>query len=156
MLRSNNTEKEREDRVSNSSNVRVLSWNVTSAIGYSFVLTIVAFIVSVIVKAFYPPSIIGAAPLLDLFTSPAVGIVQLIVLGLMLAFTWPITAVRNELKNARSVALFTTIGYLFFSLLPYAFPGAVGEYPQTFFGLLIASNILNGALAGVLAYKLNV
>ena len=142
--------------MSNSSDIRVLSWNVTSAVGYSFVLTIVTFIVSVVVKAFYPPSTLGAAPLLDLFTSPAVGIVQLIILGLMLAFTWPITAVRNELKNARSVALFTTVGYLFFSLLPYAFPGAVSEYPQTFFGLLIASNILNGALAGVLAYKLNV
>jgi hypothetical protein len=142
--------------VSNSSNVRVLSWDVTSAVGYSFVLTIVTFVVSVIVKAFYPPSTIGVAPLLDLFTSPAVGIVQLIILGLMLGFTWPITAVRNELKNARSVALYTTVGYLFFSLLPYAFPGAVSEYPQAFYGLLIASNVLNGALAGVLAYKLNV
>ncbi|MCI4455437.1 MAG: hypothetical protein JHC23_01795 [Sulfolobus sp.] len=142
--------------MSSNINLRVLSWNVASAIGYSFVLTIVTFIVSVIVKAFYPPSIIGAAPLLDLFMSPAVGIVQLVVLGLMLAFTWPITAVRNELKNARSVALYTTVGYLFFSLLPYAFPGVVTDYPQTFLGLLIASNILNGALAGALAYKLNV
>jgi Na+-transporting NADH:ubiquinone oxidoreductase subunit NqrD len=136
--------------------VRALSWGIAAGIGYSFVLTFVSFVVSAVVKLFYPPSQIGIAPLLELFVSPAVGVVQIIVLGLMWAFSAPVTALRAELTNARSIVTFATVGYLFFSLLPYAFPEAVSQYPQSFVGLLIAANVLNGALAGAVAYKVKV
>ncbi|MGC9106201.1 MAG: hypothetical protein ACP5HQ_07275 [Thermoprotei archaeon] len=140
----------------NSSSVRELSWEMATAVGYSFVLTFVTFVVSAAVKLFYPPSFIGTAPLLDLIISPAVGVIQLIVLGLMWAFVAPTMPLRSELRNVRSVATFTTLGYLFFSMLPYAFPGVISQYPQSFLGLLVVANVLNGAFAGAMAHKFKV
>ena len=132
-----------------SSNIRNVSWAMATGVGYSFILTIIMAIISLIVKAFYPPSQIEIAPLRALFVSPAVGIIQLLILALMVAFASPRLAVRRELLDVRSLAIFTGMGYLFFSLLPYAFPQATSQYPQSFVGLVIAYNILNGAFAGV-------
>lgn len=107
-------------------------------------------IISLLIKAFYPPTLITFSPLVAIIKSTVEGVVQLIVLGLFIAFTYPVrTEVeRFQLSLVRSVALYTTIGYVVFSLLPYAFKV---PYVQTYIGLIIAFNVLNGGFAGTLA-----
>ncbi len=129
---------------------RLLAWNVASAIGFSFILTIVMAIVSLVVKAFYPPTVFEVAPLMSLVKSPASGVVQLIVLGLLISFSLPVGSkvAEGNLRLARKVAIYTGVSYLAFSLLPNAF---VSPYPQSYVGLVIAYNVLNGAFSGTLA-----
>ena len=136
--------------------VRNVSWAMAAGVGYSFILTIVTAAVSLIVKAFYPPSEIDIAPIRALFVSPVVGIVQLLILALLVAFASPRFSVKKELLDIRSLVIFTAVGYLFFSLLPYAFPAATSQYPQSFVGLVIAYNILNGVFASLAASYIKV
>lgn len=129
---------------------RILGWNIATSIGYSFIITVLMALVSLIVKAFYPPTSIQIAPIVALILSPALGVIQLIIIGLLIAFTIPIRSViaQEQLKSVRKIGIYTAIGYLAFSLMPYAF---VVPYIQTYIGLIIAFNILNGAMAGSIA-----
>ncbi|ARM76804.1 hypothetical protein [Acidianus manzaensis] len=128
-------------------NSRDFSWNIAASIGFSFILTIVMVIISLLVKAFYPPSFFSFSPIESLIHSPVEGIVQLIILGLFVAFTYPVrTRVEEQqLLIIRRVSAYTIAGYIVFSLLPYAI---VTPYIQTFIGLIIAFNIINGAIGG--------
>ena len=129
-------------------NSRELGWNVVTGIGYSFILTIIMAIIALLVKLFYPPSGFYLSPILALIYSPAVGIVQLILLGAIIAFSAPIRTrtAREELRSVRKLAIYVGIGYLVFSLLPYAFHV---PYIQTYIGLVIAFNVLNGGIGGL-------
>ncbi|MCY0859281.1 MAG: hypothetical protein OWQ54_02500 [Sulfolobaceae archaeon] len=129
-------------------NSRILSYRIASSIGYSFILTIITAIVSIILKAFYPPFPFNIAPLDLLVISPIEGVIELIVIGLLALFTYPVrsTIERAPLMQARTTAIYTSIGYLAFSLLPYAIRV---PYIQTYIGLVIAFNVLNGITAGV-------
>ncbi|AWR97997.1 hypothetical protein DFR86_10925 [Acidianus sulfidivorans JP7] len=133
---------------------RDFSWNIAASIGFSFILTIVMSIMSLLIKAFYPPSFFTFAPIEGIIRTPVEGVIQLIILGLFIAFTYP---VRTKVEEAqlliiRKVGLFTVIGYIAFSLLPYAI---VTSYLQTFIGLIIAYNVLNGVFGGVVTQILN-
>lgn len=101
-------------------------------------------------KIFYPPTIFSLVPLLSLVKCPALGIIQLIILGLMVAFTYPVrTRVAGEsLMVIRKLSMIAVLSYLLFSLLPVAFKV---DYIQTYVGLIIAADVLNGAFAGVLS-----
>jgi len=103
-----------------------------------------------IVKLFYPPTIFSIVPIISLVKCPALGIIQLVILGLMVAFAYPVrTRVAGEsLLTIRKLAMVTTLGYLLFSLMPLAFHV---EYIQTYVGLIFATDIINGAFAGVLS-----
>ncbi|AEE94790.1 conserved hypothetical protein [Acidianus hospitalis W1] len=103
-----------------------------------------------IVKLFYPPTIFSVIPIVSLIKCPALGIIQLVILGLMVAFAYPVrTRVAGEsLLTIRKLAMVTALGYLLFSLMPLAFHV---EYIQTYVGLVIAADIINGAFAGVLS-----
>lgn len=129
-------------------NSRILSYRIASSIGYSIILTIITAIVSIILKAFYPPFPFNIAPLDLLVISPIEGVIELIVIGLLALFTYPVrsTIERAPLMQARTTAIYTSIGYLAFSLLPYAIRV---PYIQTYIGLVIAFNVLNGITAGV-------
>lgn len=129
---------------------RMLAWNVASAIGYSFILTVVMAVISLIVKAFYPPTAFELAPIMSLLKSPASGVVQLIVLGLLVSFSLPVGSkvAEGNLKQVRKIAVYAGVSYLAFSLLPSAF---TTPYLQTTVGLVIAYNVLNGAFSGTLA-----
>lgn len=131
-------------------NSRILAYDIATAIGYSFVLTIIMAVISLIVKGFYPPSPFDINPIEALIHSPAEGIVQLLILALLIAFTLPArtTLEKFSLVRVRKIAIYTGIGYLIFSLLPYAF---VLPYPQTYVGLVIAYNVLNGVVGGFLS-----
>jgi len=131
-------------------NSRILAYDIATAIGYSFILTIIMSIISLIVKGFYPPTPFEINPIEALIHSPAEGIVQLLILALLIAFTLPVrtTIERFSLVRVRKIAIYTGIGYLIFSLLPYAF---VLPYPQTYVGLVIAYNVLNGTVGGFLS-----
>ena len=134
----------------NKNNSRILAYDITTAIGYSFVLTIIMAIISLIVKGFYPPSVFEISPIEALLHSPAEGIVQLLVLVILIVFTLPTrsTLEKFSLVRVRKIAIYTGIGYLIFSLLPYAF---IVPYPQTYIGLVIAYNVLNGVVCGFLS-----
>lgn len=129
-------------------NPRTLSWTVAAGIGYSFILTVVTSLTSLILKGFYPPFAFSIAPLKSLQESPVEGVVQLLVLLALVLFALPVRSVTlvKELKTARRLATFTAVGFLAFSLLPYAF---TVSYPQTYVGLVIAFNIINGVVAGL-------
>jgi len=131
-------------------NSRILAYDIATAIGYSFVLTIIMAVISLIVKGFYPPSPFEINPIEALIISPAEGIVQILILALFIAFTLPArtTLERFSLVRVRKIAIYAGIGYLIFSLLPYAF---VLPYPQTYVGLVIAYNVLNGVVGGFLS-----
>lgn len=120
-----------------------------AGIGYSFILTIVMAIIGGLVFLFYPLTILSISPLVSLIISPAEGIVQLIVLGAFVAFTLPVKTKTAgvSLIQARKLAIITAIGYLGFSLLPFAFKS---PFPQTYIGLIIAYNVLNGGVSGAL------
>ena len=134
----------------NKNNSRLLAYDIATAIGYSFVLTIIMAIISLIVKGFYPPSVFEIAPIIGLIISPAEGIVQLLVLAILIAFAFPArsTLEKFSLVRVRKIATYTGIGYLIFSLLPYAF---IVPYIQTYVGLVIAFNVLNGVVGGFLS-----
>ncbi|AWS00493.1 hypothetical protein DFR87_02400 [Metallosphaera hakonensis JCM 8857 = DSM 7519] len=129
-------------------NPRALSWAVGAGIGYSFILTIVMALSSLIVKGFYPPFQFSIAPIRSLLVSPVEGVIQLLILAILLLFVLPIRGnlISSELKGVRRLALYTGVGYLVLSLLPYAI--TVG-YIQTYVGLVIAFNIINGVIGGV-------
>ncbi|MBW9141595.1 MAG: hypothetical protein K1T65_07940, partial [Candidatus Aramenus sp.] len=82
---------------------RILAWNVMAAIGYSFILTFVMAVISLIVKAFYPPTVFEIAPIMSLLKSPASGVVQLIVLALLVSFSLPVGSkvAEGNLKQVR-------------------------------------------------------
>jgi hypothetical protein len=128
-------------------NSRDLSWNIAAGVGFSFVLTVIMAITAVAVKLFYPPSIISISPIISLFITPALGIIQLIVLALSVAFVTPIRSnlIVKELGGTRKLGFYTGAGYLIFSILLYAFHV---PYIQTYVGLIIAFNIINGAIGG--------
>ncbi|BFH72962.1 hypothetical protein SJAV_09060 [Sulfurisphaera javensis] len=107
-------------------------------------------IIAGLVFLFYPLTIPSISPIISLIISPAEGIIQLIVLGAFIAFVLPIrTKVAGiNLMQVRKLGIITAIGYLVFSLLPYAF---IVPFPQTYIGLIIAFNVLNGAVAGGVA-----
>jgi len=132
------------------SNSRILAYDIGTAIGYSFILTVIMAVISLIVKGFYPPSPFETNPIEALFVSPAEGIIQFLILALFIAFTLPArtTLERFSLIRVRKIAIYTGIGYLIFSLLPYAF---IVPYPQTYVGLVIAYNVLNGVVGGFLS-----
>ncbi|WP_069284204.1 MULTISPECIES: hypothetical protein [Sulfolobaceae] len=129
---------------------RILGWNVLTGIGYSFILTIIMGVLALIVKAFYPPTVIQISPIASLIISPALGIIQLIVLALFIAFVSPLRSkvAESNLRQVRKIGIYTSLGYLAFSLLPFAF---VVPYIQTYIGLIIAFNVLNGSFGGALA-----
>lgn len=129
---------------------RLLGWNIAASIGFSFILTIAMIISSLIIKAFYPPTLITFSPIIALVKSVAEGIIQVIVLGILAAFTYPIRSKieGSQLLIVRRISLYTIVGYLVFSLFPYAFEV---PYIQTYIGLIIAFNVLNGVLAGGIA-----
>ena len=131
-------------------NSRILAYNMATAIGYSFILTVIMAVVSLIVKAFYPPSVFEIAPIIGLIISPVEGIVQLLILAILIAFAFPArsTLEKFSLVRVRKIAIYTGIGYLILSLLPYAF---IVPYIQTYVGLVIAYNVLNGAVGGFLS-----
>lgn len=128
-------------------NSRDLGWNIAAGIGFSFVLTIIMAITAVAVKLFYPPSVILISPIISLVISPALGIIQLIVLALSIAFVTPIRSnlIAKELGGTRKLGFYVGVGYLIFSILPYAFHV---PYLQTYVGLIIAFNIINGTIGG--------
>lgn len=128
-------------------NSRTLGWNIAASIGYSFILTFLTFIISVIVKFFYPPYALGISPFLLLSTSLGTAIVQLLILLALIAFAFPVrTKIAGiQLLSIRYLSLVTGISYLFFSMLPYAIKT---PYIQTFLGLVIAFNIINGIFSG--------
>jgi len=132
------------------SNSRILAYYIATAIGYSFTLTLILALISLVVKGFYPPSVFVIAPIIGLVISPAEGIIQLLVLALLIAFVFPArtTLEKFSLVRIRKIAIYTGIGYLIFSLLPYAF---IVPYPQTYVGLVIAFNVLNGVVGGFLS-----
>ncbi|QIW24688.1 hypothetical protein EWF20_11470 [Sulfolobus sp. S-194] len=132
-------------------NSRELSWSIAAGIGYSFILTILMGIAYLIVKVFYPPTSFSIIPIISLVESPALGIIQLILLGLMVAFAYPVrTRIAGEsLIIVRKLAIIVAVGYLVFSLLPAAFRV---PYIQTYIGLIIAANVLNGTFAGIVSY----
>ncbi|BFI76728.1 hypothetical protein [Sulfurisphaera ohwakuensis] len=103
-----------------------------------------------IVKVFYPPTSFSIVPIVSLIESPALGVIQLILLGLIVAFAYPVrTRVAGEsLMVVRKLAIIAAVGYLVFSLLPVAFRV---PYIQTYIGLVIAADVLNGVLAGVVS-----
>ncbi|WP_338602384.1 hypothetical protein V6M85_02105 [Sulfolobus tengchongensis] len=131
-------------------NSRILAYNIATSVGYSFILTIVMAIISLIVKAFYPPSPFEISPIEALIHSPAEGIVQILILILLVGFAFPARTQleRLSLIQVRKIAIITAISYLAFSLLPYAF---IVSYPQTYVGLTIAYNILNGVFSGFIS-----
>ncbi|ADX84862.1 hypothetical protein [Saccharolobus islandicus] len=131
-------------------NSRILGYNIATSIGYSFILTIIMAIVSLIVKAFYPPSTFDISPIEAMIHSPAEGIVQILILVILVAFVFPTrtTLEKSSLIQVRKIALITASSYLVFSLLPYAFQVS---YPQTYLGLTIAYNLLNGVFAGFIS-----
>ncbi|QGA53861.1 hypothetical protein GFS03_04345 [Sulfolobus sp. E5-1-F] len=131
-------------------NSRILGYNIATSIGYSFILTIIMAIISLIVKAFYPPSPFEISPIEALIHSPAEGIVQILVLLILIAFVFPSRTVleKSSLIQVRKIALITGLSYLVFSLLPYAF---TVSYPQTYLGLTIAYNLLNGVFSGFIS-----
>ncbi|MBB5254888.1 hypothetical protein [Sulfurisphaera ohwakuensis] len=103
-----------------------------------------------IVKVFYPPTSFSIIPIVSLIESPALGVIQLILLGLMVAFAYPVrTKIEgNSLMVVRKLAIIVAVGYLVFSLLPAAFRV---PYIQTYIGLIIAANVLNGTFAGIVS-----
>lgn len=129
---------------------RRFGWNVGAGIIYAFLLTIVVTVFDLIAKLFYPPFPIVISPLLAIFSYPVLGVIELIVLGLLLVFAYPITvkSLRSELGQTRYLSIFGVIGYLIFSLLPYA---VHAPYLQTFIGLIIVSILFNGLFSGSLA-----
>ncbi len=128
-------------------NSRTLGWNIAAAVGYSFILTFITFVISAIVKFFYPPYALGISPFLLFSTSLGTAIVQLLILFALIAFAFPIrTKIAGiQLLSIRYLSLVTGISYLFFSMLPYAIKT---PYIQTFVGLVIAFNIINGIFSG--------
>ncbi|MEM0374198.1 MAG: hypothetical protein QW281_02215 [Saccharolobus sp.] len=130
-----------------SLNSRILAYNIASSIGYSFVLTIIMAIVSLISKAFYPPFPFSIAPVILLVIAPVEGIIQIIILLILVFFAFPVrtSTEREQLLQIRKLAIISALGYLAFSLLPYAF---IVPYIQTYVGLVIAFNIINGAFSG--------
>jgi len=132
------------------SNSRILAYNMATAIVYSFILTVIMAVVSLIVKAFYPPSAFEISPIVGLLISPAEGIVQLLILAILIAFAFPARSALEKfsLVRVRKITIYTGIGYLIFSLLPYAF---IVPYIQTYAGLVIAFNVLNGVVGGFLS-----
>ncbi|EZQ04932.1 hypothetical protein CM19_08180 [Candidatus Acidianus copahuensis] len=107
------------------------------------------FITSLVVKLFYPPSnLLLISPILALFVIPAEGIVEIVVLAILVIFSYPVrTSVEKEsFLSIRTLAIYAGIGYLVLSLMPYAFKV---PYPQTYIGLVIAFNVINGAIAGL-------
>ncbi|BCS92991.1 hypothetical protein [Metallosphaera javensis (ex Sakai et al. 2022)] len=135
-------------RATSKINPRALSWNVGAGIGYSFILTIIMALSSLILKGFYPPFQFSIAPVKSLIVSPVEGVVQLLILLVLLAFVFPTRGeiISKELKNVRKLAIFVVVGYLILSLLPYAITTG---YIQTYVGLVIAFNIINGVVGGV-------
>ncbi|WP_048099860.1 hypothetical protein [Candidatus Acidianus copahuensis] len=130
-------------------NSRQMSYSVATGIGYSFIITIIMFITSLVVKLFYPPSnLLLISPILALFVIPAEGIVEIVVLAILVIFSYPVrTSVEKEsFLSIRTLAIYAGIGYLVLSLMPYAFKV---PYPQTYIGLVIAFNVINGAIAGL-------
>lgn len=107
-------------------------------------------IVSLIVKAFYPPSTFDISPIEAMIHSPAEGIVQILILVILVVFVFPTRTnlEKSSLIQVRKIALITASSYLVFSLLPYAFQVS---YPQTYLGLTIAYNLLNGTFAGFIS-----
>jgi len=132
------------------SNSRILAYDIAIAIGYSFVITIIMTVISLIVKGFYPPSPFEINPIEALMHFPAEGIAQFLILALFIAFTLPARTIleRFSLIRVRKIAIYTGIGYLIFSLLPYAF---IVPYSETYVGLVIAYNVLNGVVGGFLS-----
>ena len=130
-------------RATSKINPRALSWSVGAGIGYSFILTIIMALSSLILKGFYPPFQFSIAPVRSLVVSPVEGVVQLLILIVLLAFVFPIRGeiISKELKNVRKLAVFVVIGYLVLSLLPYAI---TTTFIQAYIGLVIAFNIING------------
>ena len=130
-----------------SLNSRILAYNIASSIGYSFVLTIIMAIVSLISKAFYPPFPFSIDPVILLVIAPVEGIIQIIILLILVFFAFPVrtSTEREQLLQIRKLAIISALGYLAFSLLPYAF---IVPYIQTYVGLVIAFNIINGAFSG--------
>ncbi|BCU70864.1 hypothetical protein [Stygiolobus caldivivus] len=128
-------------------NSRELGWNVLTGIGFSFVITIVMAILAGIVKLFYPPTDISISPIISIFQSPALGIIQIIMLAGIIAFVTPVRSkvIREELGGIRRLGIYVGVGYLIFSILPYAFHV---PYPQTYIGLIIAFNVINGFVGG--------
>ncbi|MEM3359040.1 MAG: hypothetical protein QXK17_08775, partial [Metallosphaera sp.] len=61
-------------------NPRALSWSIGAGIGYSFVLTVIMALSSLIVKGFYPPFEFSIAPIRSLIVSPVEGVVQVLIL----------------------------------------------------------------------------
>jgi len=131
-------------------NSRILAYDIATAIGYSFILTVITAVISLIVKGFYPRSVFEINPIEALIISPAEGIVQLLVFALLIAFAFPArsTLEKFPLVRVRKIAIYTGIGYLIFSLLRYAF---IVPYIQTYVGLVIAYNVLNGVVGGFLS-----
>ncbi|BBG23004.1 hypothetical protein [Sulfuracidifex tepidarius] len=129
---------------------RRFAWNVGAGIIYALLLTIVITVFDLIAKLFYPPFPILISPLLIVFSYPVLALVELVVLGLMLLFAYPITvkSLNSELGQVRYLSIFGIIGYLIFSLLPYA---VHTPYIQTFIGLIIVSILFNGLFSGSLA-----
>jgi hypothetical protein len=80
-------------------------------------------------------------------TSIGVAIVQLLIIFALIVFSFPVrTKVAGiQLLSIRYLALITGVSYLFFSMLPYAIKT---PYIQTFIGLIIAFNLLNGIFSG--------
>ncbi|QKR00595.1 hypothetical protein GWK48_09570 [Metallosphaera tengchongensis] len=135
-------------RVTSRANPRALSWSVAAGIGYSFILTIVTAVVSLLVKAFYPPFQFSISPIRSLVISPVEGVVQILVILVLLAFALPVRSVtiQRELKEVRKLVIYVSVGYLVLSLLPYAI---TTNYLQTYVGLVIAFNVINGVVGGV-------
>nr|WP_275692033.1 hypothetical protein [Metallosphaera sedula] len=138
----------RRVRATSKINPRALSWSVGAGIGYSFILTIIMALSSLILKGFYPPFQFSIAPVRSLVVSPVEGVVQLLILIVLLAFVFPIRGeiISKELKNVRKLAVFVVIGYLVLSLLPYAI---TTTFIQAYIGLVIAFNIINGVVGGI-------
>jgi hypothetical protein len=131
-------------------NSRELSWNMAAGIVYSFILTFLMLVAYGLVKLFYPPTTFSIIPLISLVVSPALGIIQFIFLGLAVAFVFPVRTVteKNSLLTIRKLSIAATISYLVISLLPLA---VQTSYIQTYIGLAIAADIINGVLAGFIA-----
>jgi len=128
-------------------NPRALSWNIAGGIGYSFILTVIMALTSIVLKGFYPPFPFIIAPLKSLVESPVEGVVQILVILALVLFVLPVRSVTasKELRSVRRLAIYTVVGFLVFSLLPYAF---TVPYVQTYVGLVIAFNVINGVVAG--------
>jgi len=131
-------------------NSRELSWNMAAGIVYSFILTFLMLVAYGLVKLFYPPTTFSIIPLISLVVFPALGIIQLIFLGLAVAFAFPVRTVteKNSLLTIRKLSIAAAISYLVISLLPSA---VQTSYIQTYIGLALAADIINGVLAGFIA-----